>query len=89
MKSQIINHEKQRYFVCFTCIIASHIFVPRKENGMSYISVPKMSIYLFTHFYFFCFISTQFADYAFLKMQMQVTLENLFNVLNNVIWSML
>ena len=30
-------------------------------------SIPKISIYLFKQFYFFRFISTQFADFAFLK----------------------
>ena len=46
-------------------------------------SIPKISIYLFMHFYFFCFISTKLADFAFLKIQMQITFAKLFNVLNN------
>ena len=55
----------------------------KKEKKTSYISTPKISIYLFTHFYFICFISIQFADFAFLKIQMQITFAKLFNVLNN------
>ena len=43
-----------------------------KENKISYTSIPKISIskisiYLFKQFYFCCFISTQFADFASLK----------------------
>ena len=60
MTSQIINYKNQSYFVCITCIIECHIFAPRKENRISYISIPKTSIYLFKRFYFFRFISTQF-----------------------------
>ena len=86
MKSQIINYKTQFFFVWITCIISYHISVPRKK--ISYISIPKISIYLLTH-YFFHFISTQFADFAFLKIQMQTTFAKLFNVLNNAIWSML
>ena len=41
------------------------------------------------HFYFFRFISIQFADFALLKIQMQITFVKSFNVLNNAIWSML
>ena len=40
-------------------------------------------------FYFFRFISTQFADFAFLTIKMQITFAKLFNALNNAIWSML
>ena len=54
-----------------------------KENKISYTSIPKISIYLFKHFYFFRFISTQFADFASLKIQMQITFAKPFNVLNN------
>ena len=68
-----------------TCIIACHIFEPRKENKTSYISIPKISIYLFTHFYLIRFISTQFAGFAFLKIKMQITFAKLFNVLSNAI----
>ena len=53
-----------------------------QEKKISYISVPKISIYLFKHFYFFRFISTQFADFALLKIQMQITFAKPF-VLNN------
>ena len=45
-------------------------------------SIPKISIYLFKNFYFFHFISTQFADFASLKIQMQIALTKSF-VLNN------
>ena len=40
---------------------------------MSYISIPKISIYLFKHFYFSRFNSTQFADFASQKIQMKIT----------------
>ena len=82
---EITNHklQKQGYFVCITYIISCYIFAPRKENKISYINIPKISIYLFTHFYFLCFISTQFADFAFLKIQMQIKFAKTFKVLNN------
>ena len=55
-----------------------------KENKISCISIPKTSIYLFKHFYFFCFNSTEYADFASLKVQMQITFaKSSFNVLNN------
>ena len=75
---------KTKLFVCITYIVACHIFAPKKENKVSYISIPKTSIYLFSHFYLFRFISTQFAGFAFLK-----TLAKSLKVLNNGIWSML
>ena len=49
-----------------------------KEN--KYNSLNK---YLFKHFYFFCFISTQFADCASLKIQMEIEFAKPFNVLLN------
>ena len=88
---EITNHklQKQSYFVLITCIIPCHIFAPRKLKKISYISIAKISIYLLSHFYFLCFISTQFADFAFLKIQLQITFGKSFNVLNNIIWPML
>ena len=88
-KHEITNHKLQNtdFFVWITCIISYHISVPRKK--ISYISIRKISIYLFTHFYFFHFISTKFADFAFLKIKMETTFAKLFNVLNNAIWPML
>ena len=56
------------------------MFVPKK---LSYISIPKINIYLFKYFYFFHFISTKFPDFASLKIQMQITYTKPFNVLNN------
>ena len=41
-----------------------------------------------THFYFFCFISTQFTEFAFLNAQIQIAFAKSFNVLNNAVWSM-
>ena len=51
----------------------------KNENKISYTSIPKISIYLFKHFYFFRFISTQFADFASLKIQMQIIFAKPFN----------
>ena len=59
----------------------------RKQNILHKHS--QISIYLFTHFYFFHFISTQFIDFAFIKIQMEITFTKSFNVLYNTIWSML
>ena len=59
----------------------------RKQNILHKHS--QISVYLFTHFYFFLFISTQFSDFAFRKIWMQITFAKWFNVLNNRIWSML
>ena len=50
-----------------------------EENKISYTSTPKISIYLFKHFYFFHFISTQFTDFVSLKIQMQITFAKSFN----------
>ena len=72
-----------------------------QEKKTSCISIPKISIYLFKHFYFFHLISTQFADFASLTIQMQITFAKSFNVLklwkiysravplqqtNNIVW---
>ena len=46
-------------------------------------SIPLKNIYLYKHFYLFCFISTKFADFAFLKIQIQIKFAKSFNVLNN------
>ena len=82
---EITNHKSQKTKVVSSVlhdIIAWQIFAPRK-NKIFYISIPKISVYLFKHFYFFCFISTQFSDFASLKIQMQITFAKSFNVLNN------
>ena len=57
---EIIDHKlkKQSFFICITWIIAWQIFATRKENEISYISIPEISIYLFKHFCFFSFNST-------------------------------
>ena len=52
-----------------------------QENKMSYRSIPKTGVHLFKHFYFFRFISTQFPDFASLKIQMQIAFAKPFNVL--------
>ena len=54
-----------------------------KENNISYTNIPKIRIYLFKHFYFFLYFSTQFADFTSLKIQMQITFAKGFNVLHN------
>ena len=46
-------------------IIAWQIFAPRRKIKISYISIPYISIHLFKHFYFFCFVSTQFTHFAY------------------------
>ena len=69
-------------------LIACHIFAPRKENKIFYISIPKLA-FIYLRIFFFLFISTQFSDFAFLKIRMQITFAKWFNVLNNRIWSML
>ena len=82
MKNQVILSVLHALFTC-------NIFATRKENKIPYISISKITIYLFRHFYFFCFISKEFADFAFLKMQMQITFAKSFKVLNNAICSVL
>ena len=67
MKSQVINYKKQSCFIFIIRIIAWQTFEPKKERKISYIGIPKISIYLFKHFYLFHFNSTQFADFASLK----------------------
>ena len=54
-----------------------------KKKKISYISIPKVIIYLFKHFYFSLFNSTQFLDFASLKIKMWITFAKPFNVLNN------
>ena len=70
---------------CNTCSDFHMEKTARKGNKTSYISIPKISIYLFTYIYSIGFISTQFTDFAFLKIQIQITFAKLFNVLSNTI----
>ena len=81
-----INHNSQKtklFHLYYMKLLHDKFLHQEKENKISYTSIPKISIYLFKHFYFFRFISTQFADFAFLKIQMQITFAKSFNVLNN------
>ena len=73
---EIINHKKTVVSSVFIDIIAWQIFAPRKK-------ISSKNKYLFKYFYFFRFISKQFADFASLKIQMQITFAKSFNVLNN------
>ena len=58
------------------------IFAPKKKKKI--LLRHSQNKYLFKHFYLFCFISTQFADFASLNIQMQITFAKSFNnVLNN------
>ena len=80
------NHESQKNKVVSSYLMTllhDKFLQQEKVNKISYLSIPKISIYLFKHFYFSCFISIQFADFASLKIQMQITFAKLFNVLNN------
>ena len=61
-----------------------NVIFSHQENKVSYTSIPKISIYLFTHFHSFHFISAQFADFAFLKIQMHITFVKSVDVLNLV-----
>ena len=73
---EITNHKSQKsnFFICITWKYYMTNFRTKKK---------KTSIHLFKHFYFFRFISTQFPDFASLKIQMQVTFAKPFNVLKN------
>ena len=53
------------------------------KNKQNILQKHSQNKYLFRHFYFFCFISTQFTDFDIL------TFAKSFNVLNNVAWSVL
>ena len=77
---EIINHNKQS---CLSVLhdIAWQIFAPGKK--VSYINIPKISIHLFIHFYFFRFISSQFADFTSQKIQMKIIFSKPCNILNN------
>ena len=78
MKSQIINHKKQ------SCSSVLHDkFSIQQKNYLTKPFAKYAFIYLFKHLYFFCVISTQFADFASLKIQMQIIFAKPFNVLNN------
>ena len=81
---EITNHKSQKsklFHLYYMKIL--HDKFSHQEKKMSYRSIPKTSIHLFKHFYFFRFISTQFPDFASLKIQMQITFAKPFNVLKN------
>ena len=82
-----INHNSQKtklFHLYYMKLLHDKFLHQEKENKIPYTSIPKISIYLFKHFYFFHFNSTQFADFASLKIQMQITFAKSFNVLNNI-----
>ena len=58
------------------------MFAQRKKI-QNILHLHSQTKYVFKHFYFICFISRQFADFASLEMQMQIEFMRSFNVLNN------
>ena len=76
MKSQTINHKKKVVLSKLHDILRDKF--SHQEKQISYVSIPKISIYLIM---FLCFVL--FPDIAFLNIQMQMTFEKLFNVSNN------
>ena len=80
------NHnKKQSCFISITWHYCMINFGTKKKK--SYIIILKISSYLFKHFYFFHFISTQFIDNASLNIQMQITFAKSFNVFNNAAYT--
>ena len=73
------NHKKTKLFHLYNMTLLHEKFSHQEKKTMSYISIPKISIYLFKHFYFFRFISITFADFASLKIQKQITFAKSFN----------
>ena len=55
------------------CLSLALLHVVFSHQEKTYRSITKISIFLFLHFHFFRFISTQFADFAFVKIQMEIT----------------
>ena len=80
----ITNHklQKTKLFDLYYMTLLHGKFL-HQQKKISYISIPKIRIYSFKQFYFFCFISAPFADFASLKIQLQITFAKSFNVLNN------
>ena len=74
---EIINHKKKQLFYLYL-LTSMHDKFSHQEKKIS-----SKNKYLFRYFYFFRFISKQFADFASLKIQMQITFAKSFNVLNN------
>ena len=73
---EITNHNSQKtklFHLYYMKLLHDKFSCQEKEIKISYTSISKISIYLFKHFFFFRFISTQFADFASLKIQMQIT----------------
>ena len=56
---EITNHKLQKtklfpvYYMDYCIFLQYNIFASRKENKISFISIPKISIYLFMHFFSF------------------------------------
>ena len=73
MKSQIINYKKQSSFIYITYIIVCLIFAPRKENRMSYINIPKISIIYLRIFISFVLFPHNSQILLSKKKQMQIT----------------
>ena len=87
---EITNHKSQKtklFHQYYMTLFHDKFSHPEKDkNALHKHSKNK---YLFNHFYFFRFISTQFADFASLQIQMRITLAKLFNVLSNTALSLL
>ena len=87
-----INHNSQKtklFHLYYMKLLHDKFLHQEKENKITYTSMPKTSIYLFKHFYFFRFISTRFEDFASPKVQMQITFAKSFIVLLNAAYSVL
>ena len=68
----ITNHKSQKtklFHLYFMTLLHDKFSHQEKKQNI----VHKHSQNLFKHFYFFCFISTQFVDFDSLKIQIQIT----------------
>ena len=59
------------------------------KKRKQYIQKHSQNKHLIKHFSFFRFIFTQFVDFAFIRVQMPITITKSFYVLNNTAWSVL
>ena len=90
---EITNHEimklqKTKLFCLHYMNYCMSYFCTKKRNW-NILHKHSQNKHLFiTHFYSFRFISIQFPNLAFVKIQLQITFAKSFNVLNNAIWSM-
>ena len=83
MKLQIINHKNTKLFHLYYMTLLHDKFLHQEQNKQNILHQNSQTEYLLKHFYFFRFISTQFKDFASLKIQMQITFAKPFDVLNN------